>query len=141
DDAPWISLNTTSGVTPATLQVRLVDWRVESQPPGSYPGTITVTAGDLPPATVKVMWVVVPRLPGPTFSYLSGPKGCSSADGYPDPALCTVADEKPPGGFTPPGVGASYVDANFGGTVKALTGTGMYHTYSANNPLSANNKY
>src|SRR5882724_5867962 len=81
DDAPWISLNTTAGATPGSLQVRLVDWRAESQAPGSYPGTITVTAGSLPPATVKVTWVVVPRLPGPTFSYLSGPKGCTSADG------------------------------------------------------------
>jgi len=141
DDAPWISLNTTAGATPGSLQVRLVDWRAESQAPGSYPGTITVTAGSLPPATVKVTWVVVPRLPGPTFSYLSGPKGCTSADGYPDPAICTVPDEKPPGSFAAPAAGASYVDPNFGGTVKALTGQGMYHTYSANNPLSANNKY
>jgi uncharacterized protein (TIGR03437 family) len=140
-DAPWISLNATAGATPATVQVRLVDWRAESQAPGSYSGTVTFNATGLPPATVKVTWVVAPRLPGPTFSYLSGPKGCSNADGYPDPALCTVPDEKPPGNFTAPGVGASYVDPNFGATVKAMTGPGVYHTYSANDPLSAGNKY
>ena len=38
-------------------------------------------------------------------------------------------------------MGGSYVDANFGASVKVITGPGVYHTYSANNPLSAYNTY
>jgi uncharacterized protein (TIGR03437 family) len=84
---------------------------------------------------------VVARLPDPKFSYAAGPQGCTQPDGYPDAALCTVPNEAPPGSFRPPAAGGSYVDPNFGSTVKVLTGTGVYHTYSANSPLSAKNTY
>ncbi len=140
-DAPWISLSAAKGTTPATVSLSLVAWRAGSQPPGSYSGKIQFAADGMPPATVTVVWTVASRLPNPHFSYLSGPQGCTQVAGYPDPALCTVADEKPPGNFTPPAVGGSYVDSNFGGNVQVITGTGISHTYSANNPLSANNKY
>src|SRR5713226_4730082 len=66
DDAPWISVNARAGTTPATVRVGLVDWRAEIQAPGTYSGAITFTSASLPPVTVKVLWVVVPRLPGPT---------------------------------------------------------------------------
>jgi hypothetical protein len=55
--------------------------------------------------------------------------------------MCQVPDEKPPGNFKPPDPGGSYTDPNFGASVKVVTGTGVYHTYSANNPLSAKNRY
>jgi uncharacterized protein (TIGR03437 family) len=140
-DAPWITLSAASGATPAKLNVGLVDWRALVQAPGTYTGKITLSANGVSPATVNVNWTVVVRLPIPTFSYITHPQGCTTPDGFPDPALCTVPDEKPPGGFQPPALGGSYVDPNFGGKVKIVTGTGVYHTYSANNPLSANNKY
>ena len=140
-DTPWISLSATTGTTPATVAVSLVAWRAEAQAPGVYNGTVTFTAPGSAAAAVKVSWIVAARLPGPTFSYPAGPQNCTKPAGYPDPALCTVPDEKPPGTFAPPDVGGSYTDANFGGTVRVLTGPSVYHTYSDNNPLSAKNKY
>ena len=142
-DAPWIELKSAStGTTPGTLSVGLVGWRAESQPPGTYTGKITVTASGVPAATVNVSWIVVARLPNPTFSYMSSPvQGCTNPGTYPDPALCTVPNENPPGTFQPPALGGSYKDDNFGANVKVITGPGVYHTYSANSPLSANNKY
>src|SRR5262249_15964979 len=68
---------------------------------------------------------------------LSGPKGCTQPDGYPDAALCTVPNEN----LKPPAVGESYIDPNLGASVKVMTGPGVYHSYSANNPLSAKNTY
>ncbi len=91
--------------------------------------------------SVSVVWVAVPRIPEPTYTYLSGPHGCTKPPGYPDEAVCTVPDEKPPGAFQAPPVGGSYVDANFGATVRVVTPPGNVHTYSNNNPLSAHNKY
>jgi hypothetical protein len=144
-DAPWIHLNaasgTVSGTAPATVAVSLVDWRAAGQAPGAYHGTITFAAPGSTPATVQVTWNVVARLPGPSFSYPSGPRNCTNPGSYPDPAVCAVPDEKPPGKFAPPDAGGSFTDANFGGQVRVLTGPGVYHTYSDNNPLSANNKY
>ena len=140
-DAPWISLSAASGTTPATVAVSLVAWRAQAQVPGVSTGTIAFTAPGAGPVTVKVIWVVAARLPDPTFSYLSGPQNCTNPGGYPDAALCTVPNDTPPGDFAPPGVGASLTDADFGGNIRNLTGPGVYHTYSNNNPLSATNKY
>jgi len=140
-DAPWIYLPSNSGTTPGTLQLSLVDWRAAAQPPGTYTGKVTLTAQGASPVTLNVIWTVAPRRPGPRFSYMSQPQGCTNPGGFPDLALCTVPDEKPPGGFTPPPVGQSYTDQNFGADIKILTGPNVYHTYSANNPLSAHNKY
>ena len=123
-DAPWIALSATQGSTPTTLRVGLVDWRAVGQPAGNYSGKITFNAANVAPTTVQVTWVVVPRMAGPAFSYLSGPAGCTRPEGYPDAALCTVPGEAPPGNFTPPAVGGSYVDANFGASVKVITGPG-----------------
>jgi uncharacterized protein (TIGR03437 family) len=141
DDAPWIYLTASSGAAPGTTGLGLVDWRAAAQAPGTYTGKVTFTAPGGASATVNVIWTVTARRPTPKFSYMSTPQGCTTPGGFPDPALCTVPDEKPPGGFTPPAVGGSYTDQNFGADIKILTGTGIYHTYSANNPLSAHNKY
>jgi hypothetical protein len=140
-DAPWLALSASSDTTPATIKLWLVEWRAVGQAPGTYNGAVTIVAPGLQSITVKVTWTVVARLPGPTFAYPSGPKGCTRPPTYPDAALCTVPDEKPPGTFQPPPPGASYVDSTFGGTVRIMTGPGVYHTYSANNPLSAKNRY
>ena len=141
DDAPWIAISAVTGTTPAQIGLSLVDWRGVSQPPGTYSGTITFSAAGTASIVVNVTLTVVPRLPNPTFTYPSGVNGCTPTSGYPDPAMCQVPDEKPPGNFQPPAPGGSYTDPNFGASVKVVTGTGVYHTYSANNPLSAKNKY
>jgi len=140
-DAPWLALSATAGITPATITVSPVGWRAETQPAGVYSGAVTFTAAGMAPTTVSVLWTVVARLPGPAFTYLSGPHNCTQPTSYVDPALCSVPDEKPPGSFQPPPLGGSYTDSNFGSNVKIVTGPGVYHTYSANNPLSAHNKY
>jgi len=139
-DAPWIQLSAGSGTTPAALKVSLVAWRAVTTVPGSYSGRVIVASGG-ETVSVNVTMVIVAHLGGPTFTYLSGPDGCTNPGGYPDPALCTVADERPPGNFQPPGLGESYVDQNFGATVRIMSGLKVFHTYSANNPLSARNKY
>lgn len=141
DEAPWISLSAVTGSTPATVHLALVAWRVAGQAAGSYSGKIRFEIAGRGSATVDVTWVVVPRMPDPRFSYLSGPTGCTQPAGYPDAALCMVPDEAPPGNFRPPARGKSYVDPNFGASVRVITEPGVYHTYSANNPLSASNKY
>jgi uncharacterized protein (TIGR03437 family) len=143
-DAPWLALSASSDTTPATIKLWLVDWRAVGQAPGTYTGTLTIAAPGLPFVSVSVIWTVVARVPDPTFTYPSGPTGCTRPSApvpYPDAALCTVPGEKPPGTFQPPPLGGSYVDANFGGTVRIMTGPGVYHTYSANGPLSAKNRY
>src|ERR1039457_161090 len=134
-------MSAATGTTPAQITLALVDWRGALQPPGTYSGRITFSAAGSASAVVNVIWTVVPRLPNPTFSYSSRVNGCTPTNGYPDPAVCTVPNEKPPGNFQPPAPGGSYVDPNFGALVKVVTGTNVFHTYSANNPLSAKNKY
>jgi hypothetical protein len=75
------------------------------------------------------------------FNYPSGPNSCNYTSGYTDPAFCTIPNELPLGNFSPPQPGGTYVDQNFGGTVKLLTGPGYNHTYALPSPFSANNKY
>ena len=140
-DAPWIALSAPSGSTPATIRVGAVDWRAEKQPPGEYSGKVTFAAPGAAPVVLTVSWTVVARLPSPKYTYIAPVKGCTNPGPYPDPAVCTVPDEKPPGLFQPPPLGGTYTDPNFGATLKILTAPDTYHTYSANNPLSANNKY
>jgi hypothetical protein len=55
--------------------------------------------------------------------------------------LCNVPNETPPGNFKPPAAGKSYIDPNLGASVKVISEPGVFHTYSANNPLSASSKY
>lgn len=140
-DAPWISLSAMTGAGPAKVNLSLVDWRAVGQPPGSYSGKITFSAPGATAVVVNVVWTVVPPLPNPKFSYLSPVKGCVATNGYPDPAVCQVPNEKPPGDFQPPALGGSYIDPNFGAKVRIVTGAKVSHTYSSNNPLSATGKY
>ena len=140
DDNPWIELGATSGTTPGLLSVGLVGWRAESQAPGTYRGTITISS-QAGTQSVSVSWTVVPRGPDPKFSYLAGPSGCTQPDGFPDAALCTPLNPAPLGKFQPPPVGGAYADPNFGASVRIMTPPKVFHTYSTPNPLSAKNKY
>jgi len=140
-DSPWLVLSATAGTTPSDLVLSLVPWRAAGQPAGNYPAKIAISAAGRQQATIDVTWTAVPRAPDAKYTYLAGPHGCTQPPGYPDAALCTVPDEKPPGTFQPPAVGKSYVDPNFGATVRVVTPPDFVHTYSNNNPLSAHNKY
>src|SRR5579871_5662582 len=77
----------------------------------------------------------------PLVTYISGPAGCIPATGYIDYPFCTINSEVPLGSFVPPAIGHSYVDANFGGTVTALSNAGWVHSGSFPTPLSANNTH
>ncbi len=135
---PWIQLDSAGGTTPTLLTVGLVDWRGAGKKPGKYASSITIRSGSAA-ITLPVELEIRPANPPPAFSYLAGPTGCNQAPAYPDPPLC-----KPlplPGIVAPPQPGASYVDPNFGGRVRVLTGAAIYHTYSTPSPLSAHKKY
>jgi hypothetical protein len=135
---PWVWLSAASGETPAALTVGPVDWRGEQRKPGKYHASIAIKSGS-ESVTVPVEWEVRPSIAPAAFSFLSGPSGCEKADGYPDAPLCRplpLTDLL--GGFAP---GTSYVDPNFGATVRIMTGHPVYHTYSTPSPLSAHNKY
>src|SRR6185503_1330002 len=71
------------------------------------------------------------------FTYISGPQGCTQPPGYPDQALCTIPNETPLATFPIPAVGNTYVDPNFGATVRILSGFGSNHGYSTPTAFSA----
>src|SRR6476659_9148827 len=75
------------------------------------------------------------------FTYVSGPKGCTQPAGYPDAALCMIPNETPLASFPIPAVGNTYVDANFGSTVRILSGFSSNHGYATPTAFSANGKY
>ncbi|MDX1981128.1 MAG: hypothetical protein SFV51_12730 [Bryobacteraceae bacterium] len=81
-------------------------------------------------------------VPGSFFSYLNGPNYCTAAPGFPAPALCTAPGEVPLGSFPLPSPGGTYIDPNFGATVRILTAAGQNrHAYSSPSVLSTTGKY
>ena len=139
-DPSWVYLSAAGGKAPGPVYIGLVNWRAETQKPGHYSATVKFSAGGMS-ESVKVDWTVVENAPGPKFTYPAGPAGCETPPGYPDAALCKPLDQSPLGQFAKPTPGATYVDPNFGAKIKVLTATGIHHTYSTPNPLSANNTY
>src|SRR5438552_2448396 len=91
--------------------------------------------------TVGLILCVCPLGASPIFSYVSGPTGCTEPAGYADAALCIVPHEMPLATFAIPPVGGTYVNANFGATVKILSGFGSNHGYSTPSAFSATGKY
>jgi hypothetical protein len=81
--------------------------------------------------------------PGATtpFTYVSGPTNCTRTAGYPDPEICVIPGETPLATFSVPQPGATYIDRNFGSTVKLLTGFGANHGYATPSAFSATGKY
>jgi hypothetical protein len=136
----WLAVQPNQGTGPATVTVRVVDWAAARMNPGKYAVTVQVNS-DAGAAQLNVTLELAALGPPPKFTYISGPTGCRTSEGYPDAATCIVPGEKPPGSFSPPDPGGSYVDPNFGARVRVLTGPRSLHGYSAPSPLSANNKY
>lgn len=136
-----ISISPQHGKGPGALSVGLVDWWVASKPPGQYSiGKASILVPSQEPIEIEVALTVVPRARGPVFSYIAGPNDCKTAEGYQDAAVCTVAGEKPLGDFQPPKTGSSYIDPNFGASIKLLTEPVFRHEYSTPSPISAHNK-
>jgi hypothetical protein len=122
---PWLTLSAASGATPGSLMVGIVNWRGEQKAPGTYHAKIIIKT-NAASEVVPVDWEVRAANPPAAFSYLSGPRGCNKADGYPDPPVCTpLRVPELPG---PPVPGTSYVDPNFGARVTVATSAPVYHT-------------
>src|SRR4051794_32263270 len=88
-------------------------------------------------------WLAVPphTFAAAVITYLSGPNFCSTGPGYISAPYCVIPGELPLGGFPVPAAGGTYIDPNFGGLVRILTGTQLIHTYSQPTPMSAHNRY
>ncbi len=137
-----LSIDPKEGAGAGSVTVQLVSWWVARQKPGTYSQAITVS-GHSGSTQVQVTLKVVPQLPPPAFSYpfASGASGCRMTAGLPDPAVCDVPGEKPPGNFSPPPEGGSYIDPNFGAPVRIVSGPRSIHGYSSPSAISAANKY
>ena len=135
-DKEVVSLDKTAGNGNASITVQPVYWHG----PGNYNATVTVSAGSSQ-QTVDVTLEVIARA-APNLTYIDGPHDCTDVTGFApgNAALCTVPNEKPPGDFTPPDPGGSYIDPNFGATVRILADNAL-HGYSTPTPISANSKY
>lgn len=137
-----LSIDPKEGAGAGSVTVQLVSWWVARQKPGTYTQAITVS-GNSGSTQVQVTLKVVPQLPPPAFSYpfASGANACRMTAGLPDPAVCDVPGEKPPGDFSPPPQGGSYVDPNFGALVRIVSGPRSIHGYASPSAISAANKY
>jgi len=135
---PWIQLDGLGGTTPGVLTVGIVNWRGEAKKAGKFQASILIKSGAVS-VTLPVELEIRAPNPPPVISYAGGAAGCNQSAGYLDPPLCTPLPL--PGVFGAPQAGASYVDPNFGGRVRVMTGAPIYHTYSTPSPLSAHKKY
>jgi len=140
---PGLRLSATAGNAPGRFTITMVDWVVASLAPGTYSAGIRIEWPNsaMKPVTIPVRLTVVAERALPRFTYLHGPNGCTQPAGYADAATCGVPNQKPPGDFTPPPTGQSYVDPVFGARITMLAGPTARHAYSNPSPFSANNKY
>ena len=100
--APWVQLPALDGTGPVNVAI---GGEALNKTAGEYQAHLTVTnPGEQ--RSVPVILRVVARAPGPKFTYVSEPRGCTVPPGpvLPDQALCVVPDEKPPGHFKAPAV-------------------------------------
>ncbi len=140
DGFSWLSVAPAQGAGQGTVVFALNSVAGQQQP-GPQTARVTISTEDGATATVSATLNVVRRAPDPLFSYLAGPKGCTKPPGHPDASICAVPDERPPGNFSPPLPGGSYVDPNFGAKVRILTAPQSLHGYSSPSAISLDNKY
>jgi len=138
--ADMLAVSPAQGSGSGNLSVNLTPWWVTTLSAGTYSQTVVVSDSSTS-KTITVTLTVVEKRPGPNFTALAGPNGCATVQGLPDQAVCNVPGEKPPGTFTPPPVGGSYVDPNFGANIKVLAGPKALHGYSSPTAISATGKY
>jgi hypothetical protein len=139
----WLRVAPDSGTGPATVKVSLLDSALRLKA-GEFSTQLTYGARgtETPSGTVTVtLKLLRPRSPRPLYSYADGPHGCRQTPGYDDAATCDVPGEKPPGNFTPPAIGGSYRDPNFGALVRIVTAPTSWHSYSSPSALNAGNQY
>lgn len=137
-----LSLKPNQGSGNATVSIIPAGWWFGGRKPGTYKTTITVSDSQRAVRSFELVLTVLPRQ-YPKLTYPDGPHGCSDVQGLPpsNAAVCVVPEETPPGNFVPPPVGGSYVDPNFGGHVRIISGFPAMHGYSTPSPVSSTNKY
>lgn len=89
-----------------------------------------------------VLLVSVASAQMPLVSYPGGlPVDCNATTGFTVEALCTVPGEIPIGSYPVPSAGTVWQDPNFGGTLRLLSDTTSYHSYSTISPFSSSGKH
>lgn len=102
---------------------------------GSHTGTAVIGS-----TSVSITLVVLPRLAFNAWVWpASGlPSGCSAGSGYDTENNCTITNQRPPStSFSVPSVGSSYVDPQFGSTIRRLSSSGQFLQYSAMTAFNA----
>jgi hypothetical protein len=93
-----------------------------------------VVPGLLAAAAAAVLLPLVWAQSSVIVTFISGPNFCSGSSGYVSYPFCTVPGELPLGTFPVPSPGGSFVDPNFGATVRVLTTSPYIHPYSLPSP-------
>lgn len=142
ESAYWMSVSPDKGQGSAQITLNPVGWAAKKLPPGKHSLTVLFRGPNgAVLQSIPVQAEVVARRPDARFTYLKGPTGCKRPPEYIDEATCEVPDERPPGSFRPPLRNESYVDPNFGATVRVITDPPAVHAYSYPSAISAQNKY
>lgn len=148
--ALWVhSLDNATGTTPCKR--KFTPWPqyfVNHAIGKSYTALVIYQPGLSDSVTIPIELTVIAPASKINYSYLSGPNFCHSVAPtsiydlpLPDSAVCTVPDEYPATSFTPPPVGGSYIDPNFGAKVTVLADSNHVNTYSSACAISPHNKY
>jgi len=127
------------GSGPATLYLYWTYLGAESLSPGTHTGTVTIGT-----TVINITLSVEPRRSFDAFVYPAGfPSGCvNSSSAFSHADTCTVTNERPTStSFAIPAPGGTYVDPQFGNTVRRITPSGQNIQYSALSAFSATAKY
>jgi hypothetical protein len=102
--------------------------------------SVTATSQHASKSASATITLVQDSVTSSVTSLISPAKFCDPLAGYPAPAICNAPQEIPLGSFPVPPVGGSYLDPNFGGTVRVVAANVM-HPYSTPTSFSATAKY
>jgi hypothetical protein len=136
---PCFQVTATSGSGAGTTSLYWTGLGFENLALGTYTGTITIGS-----TAIAITLVVEPRRPFDKFVYKAGyPVGCVNSSGdYQTLDTCTITNERPSSSsFVIPAVGGSYVDPQYGHTVRRVTPSGHNIQYGALSAFSATGIY
>lgn len=146
----WVfGLNQSSGTTPTSCTLTPYPFYIVNHAPGTFYAKFAIyQTATSDTVFLPIKMVILPQKTQVNFSYISAPQNCHTKPAqqpfeipFPDSAVCTVPYEKPLGNFTPPPVGGSYIDPNFGAKVTILSDSNHMNSYSSACALSPHNKY
>ena len=128
-----------TGNGPGTIYLYWRGLGADALSAGSRTGTLTVGS-----TVINITMDAVTRRPFDTFIYPTNyPSGCSNTNSaYSHLDTCTVTNERPTStAFSIPSPGGSYVDPQFGHTIKRVTASGQNVEYGALSAFSATGLY